>query len=689
MPAMVLDHPLVSFGRDVCGDLEAGLRREWLVTNGLGGYASGTLTGPNTRRYHGWLVAALNPPVDRTVLVAGAVEWATYDGRRYPLSTHQFGDGTIHPHGYRYLQSFALEGTLPVWTFALADALIERRVWMRYGANTTYVMYRVANGSRPVDLEVIPLITYRDLHTLVVGGDWQPEVEALAGGAIVRARDGATPFAMHADAARFIPSGDWYWNFLHREETARGLDDRSDLYVPGAFVATLRPGSRLVLCLTAEDQAPAGWDRALDAERARQVLALRRAGADRADPVEQQLVLAADQFIVERRATKTSRDTSSDVGDAHTTDSAASGKTIIAGYHWFADWGRDTMIALPGLCLATGRTDDARAILRTFAPYVHDGLVPNNFPDRASDEPGYNTVDAALWYVVAVHAYHRATGDPALPAELLPVLRGIVDAYAMGTRYSIAVDPADGLLRAGEPGVQLTWMDAKVGNWVVTPRTGKPVEVNALWYNALRITSALLASGTDPADVAAAHAYGAQADRVRASFRRRFVRSDVPWLADVVDGPDGDDLSMRPNQILAISLPYPLLEGADAAAVVNAVGRMLLTSYGLRSLSPDHAGYHGDYGGDQRRRDGAYHQGPVWTWLAGPYAEAHFRVHRGRMAALTLLRPFEHHLRDAGLGTISEILEGDAPHTPRGCIAQAWGVAEILRVWRRLMAETG
>ncbi|MGH2374876.1 MAG: glycogen debranching enzyme N-terminal domain-containing protein, partial [bacterium] len=469
---MVVDQPLVSVGREICGDLAAGLRREWLVTNGLGGYASGTLAGIATRRYHGWLVAALAPPVDRTVLVAGAVEWATYEGRRYALSAHEYGDGTVDPHGYRHLQCFTLEGTLPVWRYALADALLERRLWMRHGANTTYVMYRLIAGSRPVHLEITPLVTYRDFHTLTFGGDWQPDVETAPDGLVVRARDGAVPFSIRTDGGRVIPSGGWYWNFRHREESARGLDDRSDLYAPGTLGGTVRPGGRLTLQLSTEDRSVGAGDRALDAERARQVLLLRRAAVERAEPVVQQLVLAADQFIVERRVGPPPAERAPQEGEATSEDAAAppaqqetsaGGKTVIAGYPWFADWGRDTMIALPGLCLATGRADDARGLLRAFAPYLRDGLLPNNFPDRAKGDPGYNTIDAALWYVLAFHATHAVTGDATLANDLLPVVRAIVDAYAQGTRYGIGVDPADGLLRGGEPGVQLTWMDAKVG----------------------------------------------------------------------------------------------------------------------------------------------------------------------------------------------------------------------------------
>jgi predicted glycogen debranching enzyme len=356
------------------------------------------------------------------------------------------------------------------------------------------------------------------------------------------------------------------------------------------------------------------------------------------------------------------------------------GRTVIAGYHWFNDWGRDTMISLPGLTLATGRAEDARDILAEFGQFVADGLLPNNFPDSSGAIPGYNTADASLWYVLAVRAYAEATGDQALVADLLPTLRTMVDRHLQGTRYHIGVDPADGLLHAGEPGVQLTWMDAKVGDWVVTPRIGKPVEINALWYNMLQTLADFLAARGD----GAAQEYQAHAARARSAFRARFRRQGQASLADVVDAPGGDDWTVRPNQIFAVSLPYPLLEGTEAREVVDVVGRSLLTSYGLRSLSPRDPAYRGTYSGNQVQRDGSYHQGPVWTWLMGPYVAAHYRAYQDRETALALLRPFEEHLSDAGLGSISEILEGNPPHLPRGCIAQAWGVAEVLRVWREL-----
>lgn len=661
---IILDQPLVSFGPEIAADLDSALRREWLVTNGLGSYASGTVAGVNTRRYHGLLVTALAPPVQRTVLVAASIDWAEYDNTRYPLSTHEYGDGTIDPHGYRHSVSFELDGTIPVWTFAVGDALLEKRVWMAHAANTTYITYGLVRGGGPLDLDISPLVTYRGFHSLSQGG-WQLDVAEQTGGIEVRAFDGATPFRILAGGGQYTTANCWYWNFRHRQESARGLDDRSDLYMPGTFSKRLREGDLLTLVLSTEPGPELDALHALDAERSRQRVLLQQANAMSSEPVVQQLVLAADQFIVRR-----------DVD-------GQMGKTVIAGYHWFNDWGRDTMISLPGLTLTTNRAADAAGILSTFGRYVDQGMLPNNFPDTADARPGYNTADGALWYVLAVAAYERTTGDPNVADKLLPVLKSIVDWHVRGTRYSLRMDVADGLLRAGEPGVQLTWMDAKVGDWVVTPRTGKPVEIQALWYNALRSVAELLAARHD----SAASDYDSLASRVRDSFRARFVRPDLSYLADVLDGPDGDQLELRPNQVFAVSLPHPLLERAEAASVVDAVGRALLAGVGLRSLSPADPAYHGDYSGSPARRDGSYHQGPVWTWLLGPYAEGHYRVHRDRAAALALLRPIEHHLQDACLGSVSEILEGDAPHVPVGCVAQAWGVAETLRVWRLLGAE--
>lgn len=665
--------PFIAFGREILGDLAAGLRREWLVTNGLGGYASGTLAGPNTRRYHGLLVAALAPPVERTVVVGSMVEWATYDGRRYSLFTCEYAGGVIDGRGYQYLQSFALEGALPMWTFALSDALVEKRIWMAYGASTTYVSYRLARGPRPLQLTVSPLVTYRDFHALTKRDQHNFAVETLPDGAMLYAFAGARPLIMRGSGASFTPEYTWFERFFHRVEAERGFGDtESDMLVPGAFHATLQPGETWTLVFSTEDAPDMNVDHVFATAQHRQNGLLLKAHAEQADPVVQQLVLAADQLVVARGGEGET--------DKRRAGEEEKGKTIIAGYHWFNDWGRDTMIALPGLTLTTGRADDAAVILRTFARYVADGLLPNNFPDSTGVIPGYNTVDATLWYVHAIRAYYQATGDRGLIDELLPLLQDIAERHIAGTRYGIHVDSSDGLLYAGEPGLQLTWMDARVGDHVITPRMGKPVEINALWYNLLRT----LAEWLRERDAIAATRYEALATQARTSFQRRFIRLNQEHLADVVDTPTGDDWTLRPNQIFAVSLPFPLLEGETARRVVDSTARTLLTSYGLRSLDPDHPEYRGSYIGTPAERDSIYHQGPVWTWLIGAFAEAHYRVYRDRTAALTFLHPFSDHLHDACLGSISEILEGDPPHTPRGAVAQAWGVAEVLRVWRLL-----
>ncbi|HEX6819642.1 MAG TPA: amylo-alpha-1,6-glucosidase [Ktedonobacterales bacterium] len=680
----IAGRPYIAIGRSICGELEDALRREWLVTNGLGGYASGTLALVNTRRYHGLLVAAIIPPVERVVMVADAAEEASYAGQRFALSTHEFVGGTIDPHGHQLVQDFALEGTTPRWRYALGDALLDRRIWMAHGANTTYLRYTLVRASAPLTLHITPLVTYRDFHTLRSGEGWQPSFTPGQRDVRIQAGDGTEPYRILADDGEFTPSGVWWWNFYHRAEAARGLDDRSDLYAVGDFTATLALGASYTLAFTTDSALAllnSSGERALLAERERQRHLLRQAEAENAEPFEQQLVLAADQFLVARQMLVPAAVLPGPPLPVPL------GRSVIAGYHWFCDWGRDTMIALPGLALATGRAAEAVEILRTYAHYLSHGMLPNNFPDRAGIPPGYNTVDATLWFALAIRAYTRATGDTSLMDELLPALREIIQQHFVGTRFGIHVDPTDGLLRAGQPGVALTWMDAKVGDWVVTPRIGKPVEIQALWYNLLRIVAEELRARGD----GSAQMDDARAEGVREAFTKRFVRADesagvrrTPLLADVVDGPAGDDWSLRPNQIFAVSLPFPLVEGEVAAGVVAVVGAQLLTSLGLRSLGQHEPDYHGVYRGDQRSRDAAYHQGTVWAWLIGPYIEALLHVTGDYEAARRLLEPFEQHLLDAGLGSISEICDGDPPFEPQGCIAQAWSVAEVLRVARIL-----
>ncbi len=657
---------MLDFGREVCGVLAAAERREWLVTNGIGGFAMGTVAGTLTRRYHGLLIAALKPPLGRTLMLAKLDETVAYQGRDYKIHNNRWASGSVEPDGYHYLERFHLEGTIPVWTYALADALLQKRVWMPPGENTTCIRYTLARGLSPIKMYVKAFVNYRDYHATTIAGDWEAEIEPLhAAGMKITAHPAAAPLYLFCDGGKVWPEADWYWyeDFFLSLEEYRGFSDvAEDHLYPGTFEINLQPGESATIVASAEAAPNLDGAAALAARQAYEA-ALCRQAAVNDDPAWRQLVLAADQFIVRRAAP----------GDAD-------GRSIIAGYPWFSDWGRDTMIALPGLTLTTGRAGDAAKILRTFAHFVSQGMLPNRFPD-AGEQPEYNTVDATLWYFEALRAYVSATGDLALAHELQPVLADIIACHIQGARYQIHVDPADGLLYAGEAGVQLTWMDAKVDNWVVTPRIGKPVEINALWYNALQVMADLCRRlGLDAAP------YHVQAERVRASFAR-FWDSANGCCYDVIDGPSGGDSALRPNQLLAVSLPHSPLPAAQQKAVVDVCARYLLTSHGLRSLAAASADYQGHYGGDRYARDGAYHQGTVWSWLIGPFVSAHLRVYGDPQQALAYLQPLLRHLQDHGVGSISEIFDGDPPFTPRGCPAQAWGVAELLRVWQECRAR--
>ena len=661
----------MTFTRHDIADPAHAFDREWLVTNALGGFACGTLAQANTRRYHGLLVASLRPPVQRVVMVAKLEVLARYRGETYELSCNEFADGTIAPRGFELLQSYADEAGAPMWTYACADSLLEQRVWMAQGRNTTYVSFRLREASNAMDLELRPLCTYRDYHAHTRGG-WSLDVAAEERGCRVTAFPGAHPYRVLTDRGAFTVEPDWYWNFHHRSEAERGLDAHEDLFRPGTFGLHLEPGEQVTLIATAEADfdAPAV---ALEREQKRR-RPLLRSVPDALPRWVQRLTLAADQFIVRRSNVQ---------GELQ-------GTSVIAGYPWFSDWGRDTMIALPGLALATGRHADAAAILRTFASHVSEGMLPNRFPD-GGEAPEYNTVDATLWMFHAISVYLDATGDRALLRDLYPTLRAIIEWHQRGTRYGIRIDETDGLLYAGEAGVQLTWMDAKVGDWVVTPRTGKAVEINALWHYALR-RMALWAR--DLNDRRAANQFGAAAGQAAASFGARFWYPAGGYLYDVIEGPDGVmdhgwkvDPSLRPNQIFAVSLGSELLDAARARAVVDLCARELLTPVGLRSLSPRDPRYAPHYRGDSRARDGAYHQGTVWSWLLGPFALAHHCVYGNAQHALALLEGLASHLDEGCSGTISEIFDGSSPHAPQGCFAQAWSVSETLRAYHSLIAQ--
>ena len=645
-------------------NFEIAKTREWLVTNGIGGYASGTVAGMVTRGYHGLLVAALQPPLERTLLLTKVDDTVQYRGSIYPLFTNGWENDLIEPHGDRHIKTFCLEGTVPLWRYGLGDALLEKQIWMQPGANTTYIRYTLRQAKEALSLSLKALVNYRSYHSRTQARDWQMSVELAGGGVRVSAFPEAVPFYLVSDRGNAAIVNDWHYQFALEIERRRGLDYFDDNLHAATFEATLEPGESLTF--VASTQPPDFNSDSLQERQAneQQLIdtwqATYPAEASHAPAWIKHLILAADQFIVERSATNNQP-----------------GKTILAGYHWFTDWGRDTMISLPGLTLATGRVEVARSILLTFAQHIDQGMLPNRFPDDGAPltNADYNTVDATLWYFEAIRAYHTMTGDDELLRELFPILAEIIDWHCHGTRYNIKLDLNDGLLYAGREGVQLTWMDAKVGDWVVTPRQGKPIEINALWYNALR-TMSLFAHRLNRGY----HPYDAIAQTTLKGFRR-FWNNTVGYCFDVIDTPYGNDEALRPNQIFAVSLPQSPLAPVQQQQVVEACQRELLTPYGLRSLAPTHPKYQGFYGGDRYERDGAYHQGTVWSWLIGPFVLAHLRVYHDPVQARQFLKPIASHLLEAGLGSISEIFDGDPPMQPKGCIAQAWSVAEVLRAW--------
>ena len=655
----------IAFGREVCGSLEAAEQREWLVTNGIGGFASGTVSGNLTRRYHGLLIAALNPPVGRTLLVAKLEGTATYAGSEYALATNRWASGAIEPKGYLNIESFRLVGTTPVWRFAFGGALLEKRIWMRQAENTTYVQYSLLSGNAPVHLSVKALVNYRDFHSNTYAENWRMKIESIQNGVRVTPFEGATPSYLLSANAKLAPQHVWYRDFFLPVERARGLDDHEDHLLAAVAAVELAPGQNLTFVLTTNSRAEldVAKNSADHLEHEKKLYSQWQSSDPQASSAApawiRQLILAADQFIVKRVLPE-----------------EPEGKSIIAGYQWFGDWSRDTMIALSGLTLITGRPEIARKILFAFARYVDAGMLPNNFLD-AGGKPEYNTVDAALWFFDAVRQYFEATKDAEALTRLYPVLAEIINAHAKGTRYNIHVDEADGLLYAGQDGVQLTWMDAKVGDWVVTPRIGKPVEINALWYNALKTMAKLGPIVGQPAE-----SFERMASVVQPSFAK-FWNPRAGCCYDVIDDPRaGNDASLRPNQIFAVSLPESPLSQVQQKAVVDICAGRLLTSCGLRSLAPGEPGYQGHYVGGPRERDGAYHQGTVWGWLLGPFVMAHLRIYGDRKAAQSFLEPLGKQIAAYGLGTLGEIFDGEAPFAPRGCIAQAWTVAEVLRAWQ-------
>jgi predicted glycogen debranching enzyme len=650
----------VDFGRDVCGVFDVANGREWLVTNGIGGYASGTLDGSLTRAYHGLLVAALAPPGARTLLAVKFDETCTYLGTTYDLATNRWASGAIDPHGYRNVERFYLAGTTPVWNFAFAGALIEKSITMVLGENVTVVRYRVLRALGPVRFSLRAIVDGRDHNGITRAGDL-PLIASREGTVVVTYPSSGVAVVLRTDRGTTATAGEWFRDFDLIRERERGLPDREDHVHAADIVFSLVAGEEAHVSAATPDVGDVDPARAF-ADRATYESEL-LATAPRGGREIAHLALAADQFVVERRAIE-----------------VPDGKTVIAGYPWFTDWGRDTAISLPGLAIVTGRRGMARSILETFGRYVDGGMLPNVFPDRG-DLPEYNTVDAALWYVDAVRAYVAAFGIDAAFDALYEACASIVDGYRGGTRYGIHMDPADGLIAAGEPGVALTWMDAKVGDWVVTPRIGKPVEINALWYNALRTLADLSRRRGIPGVV-----YDELAKRVLTSFAR-FQLHDGRGLADVLDGPGGTDASLRPNQIFAVALEHSPLERGAAREVVDICTRELVTSHGLRTLARSDPHYVPTYAGPRGARDAAYHQGTVWPWLLGPFATAYARAYDDPATALTFLEPLLSSIRSYGLGTIAEIADAETPFAWKGAIAQAWSVAELLRALSELVAD--
>ena len=645
------------------GDPRSLIEHEWLVTNGLGGYSSGTVAGAVTRRYHGMLVAALRNPLGRMIMLNSV-------------------DDDLE---LEMLKEFRLEGGIPVWRFETDGAVIEKRVGMPYRQNTVVIRYTLLEGPAR-EIRLSPAVHFRGYEapvTELLRDDYKfasngHHFQLTSGHG---AEMGLPPLWLSVEGrGAFELQERRREQVLFPVEEARGYRGHGALWSPGAFTVELKPEESVALIASTEgDDVMTAMtaSEVFSFERERKRRLLESAAAPARGDRGAQLVLAADQFIITPAGRAEEQARAKAAGEEV--------RTVIAGYHWFTDWGRDTMISLEGLTLTTGRHREAGYVLRTFAQYVRDGLIPNFFPD-GNDEGLYHTADATLWFFHAIHRYAEVTGYWHFVEDILPVLRGIVEHHVNGTRFGIGVDPRDGLLRQGAQGYQLTWMDAKVDDWVVTPRRGKAVEVNALWYHALRLIEKW---ECDFGDRDQSNRYGERAERVRESFNRRFWNDETGYLFDVIDGPEGGDAACRPNQLLAISLPNAVLDESRWEAVVDVVSKRLLTPVGLRSLSPDHHDFKAKYFGDLRARDAAYHQGTVWGWLIGPWIDAWLKVHPDdRAGARRFLEGFMAHMPDFGVGSVAEVFDAEPPYTPRGCIAQAWSVAEVLRCWAKTATES-
>jgi predicted glycogen debranching enzyme len=624
---------------------------EYIEANGLGGYASGTFSGAHSRKYHGLLVASLQPPVQRHVIVSKIDETLAINDEYHHLGCNQF-PGTLYPFGVQYLSSFSRE-MFPEWIYKVKGVAIKKTIAAVYGENTTLVLYEVLDAPDKFTLELQPFYSCRDFHCLTHRNEFIGRPYMVDKGTFCTMNYQGTPeFFISVPKSVFTEQQTWYQRFEYSEELNRGMEFSEDLFTHGKFSIQLRKGSRVGVIVSLSN--PSGRDafKLLKEERKRRETLMKDSSDNEA---MKRLALAADQFVVRR-------------DDLN---------TIIAGYPWFSDWGRDTMISLTGLCLVTGRLKEAKRILQKFSEYVNEGMIPNRFPD-SGEIPEYNTIDATLWFFYAIYKYYQHSNDKIFIRNILPVLRDILDWHYKGTRYNIKVDPSDELLSGGADGVQLTWMDAKVDQWVVTPRRGKAVEINALWYNALCVMKHFMDELNYHGD---AEFFQEKILKVKKNFNRAFWNDKDKCLFDYIDG-DFFSADIRPNQLYAMALPFKVLEEDKYRSVIDVVNKHLLTPRGLRSLSPLHSDYQGKYAGDVRHRDGCYHQGTVWSHLTGVYIDALFATlgEGAHPQASSILKGFFQHLDEAGLGTISEIFDGDPPHLPGGCFAQAWSVAELIRV---------
>ena len=637
--------------KTILSNYDAAVELEWLETNGIGGWAGSSVIGCNTRRYHSLLMAATVPPAERMNLVSKLDETIVINDERYELGTNNYGD-TIYPKGFKLISSFT-RNLFPEWLYEINGFEIKKTIAMVDGENTTVVLYEVLKASEVFGFELLPLLAVRGYHSLMHANNAIVNRSNCENDIFkIKVYDDAPEIFMKVPGVNFHNNPDWFYNFNYSVEKYRGLDFIEDLFSPGKFTVQLKEGDKLGIILSTESLINKDAFQLFSKEKIRKqnLLALPFENS-----IEQILTLAADQFIVKRGENL---------------------KTVIAGYHWFTDWGRDTMISLPGLCLSTGRFEDAKKIIAAFAQSVSMGMLPNRFQDN-NEPPEYNNVDGTLWYFIAIKKYLDATGDETfIINEILPVLKDIIDWHFLGTRYNIHVDE-DGLLYAGEIGQQLTWMDARIGNWVVTPRMGKPVEIQALWYNALKVFAQLLRMNKQEHD---AELVEISAAKAKQSFEEKFWYSDGNYMYDVIDENNMPDKTLRPNQLFAISLPYSLVESEKAKMILKIINEQLYTPVGLRSLPQTDEHYIAVYGGDSWHRDSSYHEGTVWSWLLGAYIDALVKVKTRKPVLKNIIMAFSQHLNEGCIGSVSEIFDAETPHHPRGCVAQAWGVAEILKV---------